>query len=380
MVLSGCGGEEESARDQSTPAVTAAADGCAVTVDAEGWTAFVDLAGRIAGDDPVQRDELGGLGADPAWERWRASRDEPIDLRRVANWLEATFWTELGRTGTQKQHPARRLYAESWRWSWEHQDLITPRIAETRSDAAELSTLVERWISPDRRPRAVTLTILPTLPEFRLVDDEYFIDVGFLAATPRDRLVGELIGLMFRNREFIPGEDPRTAAGAAAVAHTFRAMRNEGTAHWLEDTPHAHFFHDHPTFGDADVITVKYWEQALRAMVILDTELPAMWEDPERLADGGRGLMTALNTIQSDRNLGYAMAATIAANLGQERLHQASGSVPGFVAAFQEAAALNAVPAPTLQDCGDDFHKATRPFSDEAWAGLQDLLAEFFPG
>jgi len=374
LVMAGCGGGAA----EEKPA-TATGTGHGITMDAGGWTAFTELAERITTGQEVSREEMGGLGADPAWERWRANIEDPVDLRRMANWVEATFWTELGRTGTQKTHPVRQAYVRSWRWSWEHRDVVDARVAETAADVGNLAALMERWIAPEHRTRGIVVSILPTRPQFRFDEDEFFVDTGFLAAIPRQRLMPELVGLMYRDLEFIPGDDYRTSAGAAAVAHTFRALRNEGMAHWLEDTPHAYFLHEHPTFRDVNVIPEKFWEQALRAMEILNAELPAMWAEPDRLAAKGRLLMRALNTIQADRKLGYAMAAVIVGNLGEERLRAASGTVPGFIAAFQEAACRNAVPPPTLQEAVGAYHTTLPPFSDEAWSGLPDLLLEFFP-
>jgi hypothetical protein len=191
--------------------------------------------------------------------------------------------------------------------------------------------------------------------------------------------MGEIAGLIYRNLEFIPGEDPRLASGAAAVAQTFRSLRNQGIAHWLEDTPHAYFFTDHYTFRDINVVPEKYWQQAIRAMGILNRQLPKMWSDPAHLEKNGHDLMIALNEIQGDQNLGWAMATVIAAKLGDERLREAGRTVPGFVSAFQEAAARNPVPVPALSEVGGRYDRAMPPFTEEAWRGLSELLAEFFP-
>lgn len=378
LLATGCG---DGADDREEPAAEATqpATGLRVEVDDSGWTAFVYLAGRVTSGQQVTRPEMGGLGAQPAWERWRSSKDEKIDLRRIANWFEATFWTELGATGPQKKSSVRMIFSESWRWSWDHREAVTTRIRETAADSPRLTAMLQEWISPANLPGETVLTILPSQPEFYLVGDEYFLDTGFLAATPRQRLPRELTGLMFRDREFIPGPNHRGEEGGSAVAHTFRALRNEGVAHWIEDTPQAYFINDHPSFRKALVIPEKFYEQALLALTILDKELPPMWADPQRLADAGHALMRDLNTIQADRNLGYVMSAVIVGHLGEERLREASRTVPGFLAAFQEAAALNPSPPPLLHETRGAYYRAVPALGDAAWSGLPELLAGYFP-
>lgn len=382
VLATGCGGDEEAPRGSAEQAAdpVPASRACAVTVDASGWEAFVALAARIEAGEQVPREEMGGLGAHPVWQRWRPAVDDAIDLRRIGNWIEATFWEELGRTGSQKRHPIREAYVRSWRWSWAHREDVAARAVETAADSCVLADLLERWVAPEHRAGGIRLSILPTRPEFRYREGEVFLDTGFLVAMPRQRLMHEITGLIYRNHEFIPGVDPRATDGAAAVAHTFRRMRNEGTAHWIEDTPNAYFFSDHYTFRNMVVVPEQYWDKAILAMNVLNRQLPPLWEDPELLESRGRDLMVALNTIHSHRNLGWAMATVVAAHLGEERLHEASASVPGFVAAFQEAASRNAVPVPELEEARGRYHEAVPAFTEEAWRGLETMLAEHFPG
>ncbi len=72
---------------------------------------------------------------------------------------------------------------------------------------------------------------------------------------------------------------------------------------------------------------------------------------------------------------GYAMAATIARHLGEDRLVQVRDSVSGFVSAYQEAALMNPTPLPVPGRPGVSNNETMPPWSPEVFDWLMELLA-----
>ncbi len=375
----GCADSNPQSKAPATQAAQVVPD-CEVTVIDSGWHAFTALAGRIVDGQEVTRPEMGGLGSEPAWARWRATLPVEVDLPRIGNWIESAFWTETGHTGGQKQHTARKTYSESYRWSWDNREFIDQRLEELRAeDACRILPLVETWIPADARPAHLNLYILPTKPEFRFNEGDLFIDTGYFAAIPRERLPGELVGMLFRNLGFIDGPRPRISEGATAIAQSFRLMHNLGLAMWIEDVSNVYFVANHPTFRDVSIVPERFWLGAIRSMRIMNKQTPHLWDNPELMAAEGKGVMTALNHEIAFDKLGYSMAATIATRLGEDRLIDVAGSVPAFVAAFQEAVNGNVEPLPFLSETGGDYPASVPAFAPDVWPGLHALLLEQFP-
>jgi ABC-type Fe3+-hydroxamate transport system substrate-binding protein len=86
LFLTGCstdsGQEQVGVQEQSTPA-------CSVLTDASAWTAFKELADRIASQGEVPRQDLDAFGSLPTVTLWRDSLAPKVPpVQRVGNWLE----------------------------------------------------------------------------------------------------------------------------------------------------------------------------------------------------------------------------------------------------------------------------------------------------
>ena len=69
----------------------------------------------------------------------------------------------------------------------------------------------------------------------------------------------------------------------------------------------------------------------------------------------------------------------ISHRLGEDRLRQASRSVPGFLAAYQEAALLNPDPAPSPGLPGNELFETVPPLNPELFDKLHAMLSRIFP-
>jgi hypothetical protein len=104
-----------------------------------------------------------------------------------------------------------------------------------------------------------------------------------------------------------------------------------------------------------------------------------MLADESLLEKNGRELARTLVAMSAYGQTGYGMAAVIAARLGEDRLREVSRSVPAFLAAYQESAVLNPVPAPVPGARGVELWQTVPPLDPEVYSALYTLLVEAFP-
>ncbi len=298
--------------------------------------------------------DLDSLAEQPAFQVWRESLapNEPGPVR-LRNWLEATFWNELGLTGDRKANGDRRAIAGSWRWSWDHRARIDSLAAGFAADGVPcgILTAAAGFVDRDRIPTPLPVYVLPTKPELRWTDGRVVVDTGVLAAGDPAQLDRQIAGLLYRNLQAEDGPSPVGEEGEAAVYGTFRIIRNEGVAAWIEDLPHTVFSTDHPRLRRVKPVPENFYQTTVRTLAVTGDRLPGLLADPAEMKLRGEDFARTVAAGGGLTQAGYGMAALIAARLGDERLQTVSRSVPDFYAAYQEAALRN----------GDDRPRHRRP-------------------
>lgn len=353
---------------------------CKVTSDASAWSAFKELADRIAAKQPVSSEDLKAYGIQPSVTVWRNSFEPNIPpALRVGNWLEATFWDELGREGKQKLNPNRATFMRSYRYSLENRNLIDEYLAElTGPRKCEVADLAGFWIEPDRWPEEVTIHFLPARPEIRIFDGSLLVDTGLVGAAPPAQVIRSMAGLLYRKYQFIEGPNPIEVEGEEAVANMFRVMMNEGLASWIEMTPTLEFDPRHWKLSQFKVFPEQYFNKTQNAISLMNDHLGSMFADHDVMVAKGQALATQLGASNLISQVGYGMAAVVAARFGEEYLRDAGRSVPAFLTAYQEAASQNADPVPVPGDLGVELFETVPPLQPEIFTKLQALLISYF--
>ncbi len=380
MTMAGClkekGQKIMPADDQEKPPVL-----CNLVTDASAWTAFKDLTDRITQNGDVSREDLDAFGTLPTVTHWRNSLGPPVpEAQRVGNWIEGTFWEELGRTGPRKMNADRSDFNRSYRYSLEHRDRIDQRIAElTGPRICEVRTKAEYWIESDLLPDTVAIYFLPAKPEIRIFEDALLVDTGVVGAGSIDQLLRQMTGLLYRKYQYLEGPSPADLEGGEAVAHVFRVLMNEGVTGWIDQTAVTEFDLEHPTLSKFQVVPEFFFIKTQEAVKLMNIKLGAMFANEEILATKAQSLVMTLGAMNAYNQTGYGMAVVIASRLGEERLRESGRSVPAFVAAYQEAASLNSDPLPEPGTLGVDLYQTVPPLDPDVFAKLHPLLLQYFP-
>ncbi len=367
-----------SERPAAAPAVTGTQD-CPLTLDTTAWQEFVATGDLIIAGKKPQREDLQAFALTPAGGAWRRSLAPMVPpVLRCGNWVAAAFQDVLGQTMPGKVNKDRRTMAASYRYSYDHRALVDSLL--TRLAAPEvLCGLQERlaaWIQPDSLPSHLVLACLPARPEIRVQADTVLVDTGVLAAGGLDQTLAQTLSLLYRTYEIPRVVNPEMLDGADALAEALVLIRNEGVAAFLENRAETYFRQDHPKLRKVVIIPQDIAYTAGRIVALADTTLPPLLSDPEALTSGAKDFARTMTASGGYSKLGYAMAATIAGNLGEERLRNDARTVSGFFAAYQEAAAMNPLPSPKPGAKGYPWYASVRPFDDHLYRQLQDLLAE----
>jgi hypothetical protein len=358
---------------QSTP--------CDLTTDTSAWIAFKELADRIAAQEPVSQEELDAFGDQPSVTVWRNSLEPGVPAaHRVGNWLEGTFWKELGRQGKQKPSTNRAIFMRSYHYSLDNRDRIDERLAElTGPRKCDVADLAHFWIEPDRWSGELTIHFLPARPEIRIFEGSLLVDTGVVGAARVDQVIRSMAGLLYRKYQIEEGPNPIELEGAEAVAHLFRLLMNEGLAGWIEKTAIIEFDLKHWKLSKFLAVPEDYFAKTQQAVSLLNGHLGSMFDDEAVMTAKGQTLAEQMGVSNLIAQTGYGMAAVIDARLGEDRLRDAGRSVPAFLAAYQEAASLNAVPVPVPGKIGVELFQTVPPLEVEVFTELHAMLTRFFP-
>jgi len=353
---------------------------CPVTVDATSWSVFNDIATRLKAGSPVPAEDYEAYMTLPGMSLWQRSlRSSSPSARKMATWLDAAFGE--GNWASGKISSNQRMMVTSFRYSYDHRELVDGRIKEfEQSQSCRLDSLVRFWIDPANLPATpLSVHFLSGMSEVRIKNDSLIVDTGLLVAAGPDRVARQLASLLYRNHQVIPGGNPAQLEGAESLVQTWRVVTNQSVATWIEEIPNTEFRSDHPRLGNISVIPEALFDKAIRSLDRTNELLPEILPDPALLEARGLSLTKWFIGQNAFDAVGYCMASTIVGHLGADRLHEAARSVPGFLATYQEAALLNPTPLPLPGESGGQLYLSMPTFRPDVFQGLHELLAKSFP-
>jgi hypothetical protein len=127
------------------------------------------------------------------------------------------------------------------------------------------------------------------------------------------------------------------------------------------------------------IIPEEFYLKAQRALGMMNRQLGPILADEDILIEKGQAFARHLAGRNAFSQTGFAMAAVISFHFGDERLREARGSVPAFLATYQEAALLNPVPTPAPGTPGVELYQTVPPLEPEIFTRLHALLTKNFP-
>ncbi len=383
VLVAGCGGGDGNSEGGDRATAEAAGQPCPVIVDISGWEAFRDMAARMAaGENPADA-ELLDLAAQPAIAGWIASLEPNVpNPDRMGVWLRHLYRAELGLPPEAKPDRDASDMAGGWNWTLDRRDRVDEAASLLAAPGGPCGLLerLDGWVEPANLPDPLRLYVVPGKPELRWHDGALFVDAAVLIAGSPDQLMKQLAGLVYRNVQAEDGANPLENPGPLAVANTMRILRNEGIGTWLEDLPHTWFDQEHPRLRRVHPVPEHFFLAAGRMIDVLNDRLPPMLADPAVMEARSGDFVRSVAAAGGFNQSGYAMAAVIDANLGNERLQQAAKSVAGFLAAYQEAALLNGDDRPRPGDVGTRPWQSLGPLDEDVFAQVMTIVeANFGP-
>jgi hypothetical protein len=354
---------------------------CSLTTDISAWTAFKDISDRIASGEDVTKEQLDAFGDQSSVVLWRNSLQPGVpSALRIGNWLEGTFWEELGRSGKQKMSSNRFTFIRSYRFSVDNRVTIDERLAElTGPRKCEIAELADYWIESGLLPRPVAIHFLPAKAEIRVFEGSLLVDTGVVGAASVDQVIRNMAALLYRKYQAMPGPDPMEVEGDEAVANAFRVLMNEGLIGWIEQAVTLEFNSGHPVLHKVKIIPEDFYLKTQETIAFMNRRLPSMLDDEATMADGGQAFARYLAGMNAYSSTGYGMSAVIAARLGVDRLRKVRLSVPAFLAAYQEAASANPVPAPVPGAPDTELFLTVPPLDPDIFTKLHEMLTRVFP-
>ncbi len=362
---------------------TAAKDAadCDVQLNTAPWKSFKSMADRMSHGEAVSQEELEAYGRLPAVAAWRQSLapnvPQPMNL---ANWLQDPWWTILGKPSKRRRPPDRVAMSRSFSYSHDHTADVDAYLKQYTAGhrACALDSLVSFWLSPENKPVPLVLNFLPAKAEIRLHEGQVFVDTGALVAGGGDQTNRSIATLLYRSLEAPSGTSPVETAGEQAVAECLRVMLNEGVAGWIEQTTSLEFDREHPALYKVHIVPEEFYRKARLTFARWEASLPAMFAEPEVMADQGSEFARSMAGSNAFAQTGIAMAELIVGRLGEERLREVRHSPAAFLAAYQQAALLNPSPAPEPGTPGIELIDSVPALSPEVFENLHALLERLF--
>lgn len=385
----GCSGDKESGADsqgeistQTSENQSAALQDGPLRIDDSGWRAFRSLTDRIHAGEQLSLADLTELGEEKAFRIWSQSLGTNAPSPdRVGRWVEGTFRTELGRTGPVKFSGSRQSMIKTYKYSYRSRESVESQLREWSSPDHKKAFMdrAKLWVTPANFPDPLTILFLPTLPELRYFSENVIVDTGVLYAGGNRQLENQLIALLYRNLQVAEIPPNQDSPAENSIANTFRILHSEGIATWIEDSPNTIFRSDHYSLFKVALVPDTYFQNGLRSIKFMNQYMPKMFSDTDEMNRLGPVFHVEARTGGTLPQAGYAMVGTIIHHLGENKLLEIRDSVPGFLAAYQEAALKNPIPLPLPGAPGSQLPESMPSLDPEVFEQIQQLLLRKFP-
>ncbi len=377
LLCTGCGNKTDD--QKSSQAHSKTKSECSIAIDTSAWELFCNLGDRATAGKDVSTQEFADFGRQPSVALWLESNESmSMSYTRLGSWVELTFAEELGRTGEGRIGSTAKSMVELYRFSYDSADKIDKFIADYISNQGRcrLIELAQKWISPENIPPSLTIHFLPGKSDIHLVEDNLIVDTGAAVSSSPDQMNRNLVALMYDEYQAIAGGNPVDLFGSQAIANSLRTLCNQGISSWISDMPNNFFYQDHPTLGNINIIPEDIFFKGRKVVGMLDRNISNILLGKNELHPLGNELALHLNATKSFQRGGYTMAATIAGNLGEEKLLEVRGSVSEFVSAYQKAALMNPSPLPVPGQAGISNYQTMPPLAPDVYEWLIDMLVK----
>lgn len=380
VLVSGCGGDKDTGNEENSASGSQLTkQDCGVLLDTSAWDVFSDLARRASAGTEIPASEYNQFGNQPTMNYWiKSASDSAPPPKRIGHWVELTFWQELGLERPRKPGGDLRVMMTSYRYSYENTDRINQFITDysNNQESCKMLALAQKWVSPETLPNNPTIHFLPAKAELRIFENHILVDTGSAVSASPGQLNRQIASLFYRGYGSISGDNPIDTDGGKSIANSLRTLCNEGYASWIGDMTNVYFFKDHPTLGAVEMAAEDSFHKGREVISKMNTKLAPVLDSETKIQEMGQNFSRDLASSHSFTRGGYAMVATIAGHLGEERLIKAQGSVSDFLAAFQEAALMNPVPAPVPGRPGVANHQTLPALYPEVYEWLMEQLAK----
>ena len=384
LLLGSCGGDDGKSGQEAGPRSQSPAAGhdCAAQVNTDAWDGFLDLARRLDSGQEVTSAEVADFCSGQVMAAWleSISNRTPREPLHMEQWLKGAFWDKVGQGRPRKDSAEARSYYQDLRFNFDHREGIQERIDEFAGAGRQCNVLEKArfWLDEDKIPDPLVVSFVASQPQLRSHHGLLLVDTTVLLASSPRQLEAQLVALLYRERQVMDGPNPLELTGAPSIAHTVRLLLNEGVSGYIEDMPSTTFSSVHPYLSTVHIVPEEVFRLGIRAVGYLSHTLELIADDPAQLEAKGKEIGRSLVAMGALNRGGYAMAATIAGHLGEERLAGLSQDPAGFIAAYQEAALQNQTPLPRPGDPGHELHETMPAFSAKAYDQLMAFLQEEF--
>ena len=381
FLLAGCGGgQDQSARQEV--GTTHVATSCAMVASDQGLAGFLALADRVDGGEAVTLEEFTALAEEPVWTLWRRSF-EPKNVPALP--IGRTIFISLrGKEALPEQLRNKTLRADllyGFEIAHDYREQICSFVDAAIADevGCGIGDRLAGWVPADALPDTLYIDFVVGYPEIRYYEGHLMVDAGMAWAAGSQQLERFLSSTVYKGIAAIDGEDPGKIDGGDVVLECLRVVRNEAVPAYLDDMPELAFDPRHKRLRNAAPIPEEFCSQATRTLVSLDRELALVRARPAPTQDNWLSLYRLFVGAQSWQATGWFTARVIADNLGEERLQEASRTVPGYWAAYQEAC-THLPETPTADRGSIEWHLQSAPsFSDDNAQWIDAGLRRLFP-
>ena len=377
LLLSGCGGGNNT--DQKSPesiGTTYRSTACPLVVTDQALASFYDLVDRIAAGDDVDLEAMGQVLAQPIWDRWRRSFEpERVSVAQVARAFFVTLRSRDELPPRLQDKPNRLDYARNYGFHLERRAEIEAYVNDFMTDdlACTVKELLDGWVNEAVLADTLRVDFVVGHPEIRLFEGHIMVDAGMAWASGRTQISRFIASTVYRKAALIEGRAPEAAQGADILLQSLRLVCNEAIPAYLDEVDDIAFDIRHPALGHASPKPSQYCDQARRTLRTLDADLTRTLLLPDPTDEHWRQMYRIFVGAQSWLPTGWYMARVITDQLGEPRLQEASHTVAGFFAAYQEAA-LQISTTPSARAGTVEWHlQSARPFTTEnaAWLDVE---------
>jgi hypothetical protein len=372
-VLGGCQGTQPA----TTKPARHVSQRCALVVDTSGLDAFWEVADRLQAKPETPAAAVGAQISElPVWRRWRESYEpDAISVEHLGLILRAAVLGPEALAPSEATKLVRRDVARSQSFTLAQRTRVQVFVEDfvARESACDVWALARVWVRPENLPDTLRIDLVAANAEIRLYKGHHLVDAGLALACGPEQLTRLLASVLYRKLEATEGPSPGEVKGTAVLAQSLRLVRNEGVAAYIDDLPNLFFGREHPALAGAAPVPEDICATARFNLLNIEQVVTRQLAQPAATRDFA-GVHLNLVGSRGWQATGWFMATVIARRMGEPQLREAVRTVPGFLAAYQEAALVNPANAGAPVGTVEHFLATAPRFSPPVLAVLMQSL------